>query len=73
LRQLATLAGDGVTVMPVSPGWYDRPSGIDDIVDDFVNRVLQILGVEIPGGWRAGELEGTPRELPSERVPDPGS
>ncbi len=73
LRQLATLAGDGVTVMPVSPGWYDRPSGIDDIVGDFVNRVLQVLGVEVPGGWRAGELAGIPRALPSERVPEPGS
>ena len=73
LRQLASLAGDGVTVMPVSPGWDDRPSTIDDIVDDFVNRVLQILGVEIPGGWRAGELEGIPRALPSERVPEPGN
>jgi 4-hydroxy-3-polyprenylbenzoate decarboxylase len=73
LRQLSILAGDGVTVMPVSPGWYDRPSSVDDIVGDFVNRVLQVLGVEVPGGWRAGELAGIPRVLPSERVPEPGN
>ena len=73
LRQLTALAGDGVTVMPVSPGWYDRPSSIDDIVGDFVNRVLQVLGLDVPGGWHSGELAGIPRGLPSERVPGPGS
>ncbi|MGH7544472.1 MAG: UbiX family flavin prenyltransferase [Gemmatimonadota bacterium] len=57
LRQLARLARDGVVVMPVSPGWYDRPRTLDDLVRGFVDRVLQVLGVEVPGGWRAAELE----------------
>lgn len=72
LRQLAALAGDGVVVMPVSPGWYDRPRTLDDLVGGFVDRVLQVLGVEVPGGWRAAELEGARRSLPSEapRQPD---
>lgn len=68
LRQLAELARDGVTVMPVSPGWYDRPESIDDLVYGFVKRVLQVLGVEQPGGWRAAELAGEERALPEERV-----
>ena len=68
LRQLAALAGDGVVVMPVSPGWYDRPATIHDLVTDFVGRVLQVLGVEVPGGWRAAELEGNIRELSRERI-----
>lgn len=68
LRQLAELAGDGVTVMPVSPGWYDRPESIDDLVYGFVKRVLQVLGVEQPGGWRAAELAGGDRALPEERA-----
>lgn len=66
LRQLAALAGDGVVVMPVSPGWYGRPAAVDDLVADFAGRVLQVLGVEIPGGWRSSELEGKTRELPRE-------
>ncbi|HYO45392.1 MAG TPA: UbiX family flavin prenyltransferase [Gemmatimonadota bacterium] len=70
LRQLADLARDGVTVMPVSPGWYDRPESIDDLVYGFVKRVLQVLGVEQPGGWRAAELAGGDRALPEERVSD---
>lgn len=69
LRQLAELARDGVTVMPVSPGWYGHPGTLDDLVHDFVDRVLQILGVEVPGGWRAEELEGARRSAPIESVP----
>jgi 4-hydroxy-3-polyprenylbenzoate decarboxylase len=68
LRQLAELAGDGVTVMPVSPGWYDRPASPEDLVSSFVTRVLQVIGVEQPGGWRAEELAGAERTLPEERV-----
>ena len=70
LRQLATLAGDGVTVMPVSPGWYDKPDSVDDLVAGFVGRVLQVLGVDRPGGWRAEELAGGERALPRERIPE---
>ncbi len=70
LRQLAELARDGVTVMPVSPGWYDRPSSIDELVAGFVGRVLQVLGVDRPGGWRAEELAGGERALPRERIPE---
>lgn len=68
LRQLAELARDGVTVMPVSPGWYDRPALPEDLVSGFVTRVLQVIGVEQPGGWRAEELAGVERTLPEERV-----
>jgi 4-hydroxy-3-polyprenylbenzoate decarboxylase len=61
LRQLAELAGDGVIVMPVSPGWYDRPATLDGLIAGFVDRVLQVLGVEQPGGWRAADLEAAAR------------
>lgn len=61
LRQLAELARDGVIVMPMSPGWYDRPATLDDLIAGFVDRVLQVLGVEQPGGWRAADLEAAAR------------
>jgi 4-hydroxy-3-polyprenylbenzoate decarboxylase len=61
LRQLAELARDGVIVMPVSPGWYDRPATLDGLIAGFVDRVLQVLGVEQPGGWRAADLEAAAR------------
>src|SRR5687767_14280312 len=56
LRRMAELAGDGVTIMPVSPGWYGSPATIDDLVADFVSRVLQIVGLGRVEGWKAGEL-----------------
>jgi len=61
LRQLAELARDGVIVMPVSPGWYHRPTTLDDLIAGFVDRVLQVLGVEQPGGWRAADLKPAAR------------
>jgi 3-polyprenyl-4-hydroxybenzoate decarboxylase len=50
-----------VIVMPVSPGWYDRPATLDGLIAGFVDRVLQVLGVEQPGGWRAADLEPAAR------------
>lgn len=70
LRQMARLAADGVTIMPVSPGWYAAPATIEDVVRDFAGRVLQLLGVEQAGGWRAAELEGARRAVPEESVPE---
>jgi 4-hydroxy-3-polyprenylbenzoate decarboxylase len=56
LRQMAELARDGVTIMPVSPGWYHAPASLDDLVADFTARVLQVLGHPGAAGWRAAEL-----------------
>ena len=68
LRQLADLARDGVVVMPVSPGWYDRPSSIEDVIAGFVGRVLQVMGIDQALGWRAAELAGSERPIPVERI-----
>lgn len=68
LRQLAELARDGVVVMPLSPGWYDRPSTIEDVIAGFVGRVLQVMGIDQAGGWRAAELAGGERPIPVERI-----
>jgi 4-hydroxy-3-polyprenylbenzoate decarboxylase len=57
LRQMAELARDGVTIMPVSPGLYHGHTTVDELVADFVDRVLQVLGVGRAEGWRAHELE----------------
>lgn len=67
LRQLAELARDGVTVMPVSPAWYDRPVSVEEVVAGFARRVLQVLGVEQPGGWRAEDLSGAAGAAARER------
>jgi len=36
----------GATIMPASPGFYNKPETIDDLVDMVVARVLDHLGME---------------------------
>jgi 4-hydroxy-3-polyprenylbenzoate decarboxylase len=47
----ATLAG--AIILPLSPGFYLNPNGIDDLVDFMVARMLDLLGVphEIQPTW----------------------
>jgi 4-hydroxy-3-polyprenylbenzoate decarboxylase len=44
----------GAVVMPAAPGFYHRPSRIDDLVDFIVARVLDHLGVQHLIGARWG-------------------
>lgn len=46
LRNLATLAEAGATVLPACPAWYHRPASLEDLADTVVARILQQLGVE---------------------------
>jgi 4-hydroxy-3-polyprenylbenzoate decarboxylase len=45
--------------MPAAPGFYHRPTRIEDLVDFIVARVLDHLGVEhaIGARWNDGEDE----------------
>ena len=47
LRNLATLAELGVTVLPAAPGFYHRPRSVSDLVDFIVQRILDQLGLDI--------------------------
>jgi 4-hydroxy-3-polyprenylbenzoate decarboxylase len=57
LRNLATLAEAGATVIPACPAWYHRPTSIEDLADSVVARILQNLGVEqsLFGEWMNSE------------------
>ncbi len=46
LQNLTKLAGMGVHIMPASPGFYHRPSNIDELVDFLVARILDQLNME---------------------------
>jgi 4-hydroxy-3-polyprenylbenzoate decarboxylase len=52
----------GAVVLPASPGFYHRPSGIDDLVSFVVARVLDQLGVEHELGrrWSSGARSPEP-------------
>lgn len=46
LENMLKLARMGVVIMPPNPGFYNRPSSLEDIVDFVVARVLDQLSVE---------------------------
>jgi len=46
LENMLTLTRLGAIIMPASPGFYQRPQGINDLVDFMVARVLDHLGIE---------------------------
>jgi flavin prenyltransferase len=45
LRTMTALAEMGAVIAPPIPGFYNRPSTIEDLVDSSVDRVLDLLGV----------------------------
>jgi flavin prenyltransferase len=47
LRLLLELAEMGAVVMPPMPAFYHRPRTLDDIINQTVNRALDMLGVEL--------------------------
>ncbi|MEJ1378557.1 MAG: flavin prenyltransferase UbiX [Candidatus Sedimenticola sp. (ex Thyasira tokunagai)] len=46
LENMLKLVRLGVVVMPASPGFYNRPQTVEDLVDFMVARVLDHLGIE---------------------------
>jgi 4-hydroxy-3-polyprenylbenzoate decarboxylase len=47
LRNLTAAAEAGATVVPAAPGFYHRPSRVEQMVDFIVQRVLDHMGVEV--------------------------
>ncbi len=57
LKNLLTLSQCGVTVVPAMPGFYSRPKSVEELVDQFVMKVLDAMGVEHSLGRRWKEPE----------------
>ena len=53
LRNMSAVTEMGGIVFPPLPAFYHRPQSIDEIVDDTVERVLSLIGVETatPRSW----------------------
>jgi 4-hydroxy-3-polyprenylbenzoate decarboxylase len=47
LRNLVQVTEAGATVIPAAPGFYHRPTRIEELVDFIVQRVLDQLALEI--------------------------
>lgn len=46
LENMLKLTRMGAVVMPASPGFYHQPTGINDLVDFVVGRILDQLGIQ---------------------------
>jgi len=57
LENMLRLSRAGAHIIPASPGFYHRPQSIDDLVDHFVFRILDHLGVphSQATAWRGAE------------------
>lgn len=57
LENMLRLARAGALILPASPGFYNRPQQIEELIDFVVARVLSQLGVEHALGprWKSGE------------------
>ena len=47
LRTMVQLAEMGAIVAPLMPAYYHRPKSIDDIVNQFVNRICDLLHIRL--------------------------
>lgn len=59
LENMTRLTRAGATILPASPGFYNRPETVADLVDFVVARILDHLGAEnrLAKRWRSGEVE----------------
>lgn len=48
LRNLAAVADAGAVVMPAAPGFYHHPESIEELVEGFVGRILDRMGIPNP-------------------------
>lgn len=57
IRNMGAVTEAGATVFPLIPTFYNHPQTIEDISDNYVNRVLQHIGFPQPGAfhWRESE------------------
>jgi len=58
LRAMADLSAWGVVILPASPGFYNAPESIEDLVDFVVARILDQLNVEqnLSQRWTGDEV-----------------
>ena len=67
LRNLVAAAEAGATVIPAAPGFYHRPTRVEELVDFVVQRVLDHLGVAADLAPRWSGEAGTVRKAGKRR------
>ncbi len=57
LEQAAKLSQAGAIIMPISPPFYQHPQSLDQMVEQFTEKVLSLLGFETTLAWKPEALE----------------
>jgi flavin prenyltransferase len=59
LDRMSALAWAGAVILPASPGFYHRPSSIEDLVDHVCAKILQVCGVpqDRVAAWDGGRVD----------------
>jgi flavin prenyltransferase len=52
IRNMSLAADAGATIFPLIPTFYNRPSDIDAMAEEFANRVLAHIGLPQPNAYR---------------------
>lgn len=62
LRMMVQVSEIGAVIVPPMPAFYHRPQTIDDIVNQTINRVLDLVDIELPSDlfqrWQGGSISG---------------
>lgn len=54
LQNMLSLAQAGATIMPAMPGFYHHPKTIEELIEGFVDRIMDNLGLPEPDAKRWG-------------------
>ena len=57
LENALKLSREGAVIMPISPPHYLNADSVSDLIEGYVDKILNVLGVETKKGWRQEELE----------------
>ncbi|HEU0175261.1 MAG TPA: flavin prenyltransferase UbiX [Blastocatellia bacterium] len=70
LENMLKLARLGVRILPAMPGFYHHPKTIDDLIEHFIHRLLDHLGVshEQRTRWEGSKKRGRAGERESGRA-----
>ncbi len=55
LKNMLALNDAGACIAPISPGFYNFPKTLDDIINHHCSRVLDLLEIENPNAKRWGQ------------------
>lgn len=57
LENALKLSREGVVIAPVCPPHYMGAESVDNIIEGYVDKLLNMVGVKTENGWRQDELE----------------